>query len=288
MPEQQRTVPQPERTKAEEDLRSSKEQLHILADGLENQVRVRTQELEERNAEVLQQSEQLRELSNRLLRTQDDERRRIARELHDSAGQIITALGLNLASITPRVKRHAVIGNSIKESLDLIHQLSDEIRTMSYLLHPPLLDENGLSGAIQWYMAGLAERSGLSVEFQTSEDFGRLPSEVEMTVFRIVQECLTNIHRHSGSRTAIIRLLRHANNVALEIQDEGKGISVEKLAGIHAKRSGVGVTGMRERVRQLKGVMDIQSNIHGTTVFVTLPITETSESGRTQHAGVEG
>jgi len=273
-----------EQTKAEEDLRSSKEQLHLLAVGLENQVRTRTQELEERNAEVLQQSEQLRELSNRLLRTQDDERRRIARELHDSAGQIITALGLNLAAITSRVKRHAVIGNSIKESLDLIHQLSDEIRTLSYLLHPPLLDENGLSGAIEWYMAGLSERSGLRVELEISKQFGRLPVEMETTVFRIVQECLTNIHRHSGSETAKIRLLRHVNDVSLEIQDEGRGMSAEKLVWIQAQRSGVGVTGMRERVRQLNGTMEIESNSDGTKVSVTLPTSSIYESGKTQYA----
>jgi len=157
---------------------------------------------------------------------------------------------------------------------------------MSYLLHPPLLDENGLSGAIEWYTSGLSKRSGLTVELDVSQHFGRLPGEMETAVFRIVQECLTNIHRRSGSRTARIRLLRHANNVELEIQDEGKGMSIEKLAGIQAQASGVGVTGMRERVLQLKGVMEIQSNSHGTTVSVTLPIAGTSESGRTKYASM--
>jgi signal transduction histidine kinase len=273
-----------ERTQAEKELRNSERQLRTLAETLEIQVRVRTQQLEERNAEVLLQTEQLRELSNRLLRTQDDERRRIARELHDSVGQIVTALSLNLASITPRVKRHAVIGKSINESLDLIRQLGNEIRTISYLLHPPLLDENGLSVAIEWYAAGVSKRSGLQIGLEISEKFGRLSGEMETALFRIVQECLTNIHRHSGSKTATIQLLRHANSISLELQDAGKGIPAEKLAGIQAQRSGVGVAGMRERVRHLKGSIDIQTNPDGTRVCVTLPITATPELAKTQRA----
>ncbi len=143
----------------ESELRRSEERLRALANELENQVRVRTHQLEQRNAEVLQQSEQLRELSNRLQQTQDDERRRIARELHDSAGQLVTVLGMNLTSIKQHAGRNSKVGKAIEESRELVHQLSKEIRTMSYLLHPPLLDENGLPGAIQWYIQGLAERS---------------------------------------------------------------------------------------------------------------------------------
>ena len=267
-----------ERKRTEQALRESEERLRTLADGLETQVRVRTQELEQRNTEVLQQSEQLRELSNRLLQTQDDERRRIARELHDSAGQIVTALGLNLASITHHLGQDPLIGKAVEESRELIQQLSKEIRTMSYLLHPPLLDENGLSEAIRWYMQGLTERSGLSCELSISENFGRLPGEFELAVFRIVQECLTNIHRHSGSKTATIRLSRTAESVSLQIQDEGKGISAEKLAGIQSERSGVGITGMRERVRHFRGVMDIQSNGTGMKIAVTFPVPMTATS----------
>ncbi len=267
-----------ERKRTEQALRESEERLRTLADGLETQVRVRTQELEQRNTEVLQQSEQLRELSNRLLQTQDDERRRIARELHDSAGQIVTALGLNLASITHHLGQDPLIGKAVEESRELIQQLSKEIRTMSYLLHPPLLDENGLPEAIRWYMQGLTERSGLSIELSISENFGRLPGEFELAVFRIVQECLTNIHRHSGSKTATIRLSRTAESVSLQIQDEGKGISAEKLAGIQSERSGVGITGMRERVRHFRGVMDIQSNGTGMKIAVTFPVPMTATS----------
>ena len=267
-----------ERQQAERALRESKERLRTLADGLETQVRVRTQELEQRNAEVLQQSEQLRELSNRLLQSQDDERRRIARELHDSAGQIVTALGMNLGSITHHVGQDPLLGKAVEESRELVQQLSKEIRTMSYLLHPPLLDENGLSEAIRWYMQGLMERSGLRIELNISENFGRLPSEIELAAFRIVQECLTNIHRHSGSKTAMIRLSRTAESVSVHIQDEGNGISAEKLAGIQSQRSGVGITGMRERVRHFRGVMDIQSNGKGTKIAVTFPVPKTATS----------
>jgi PAS domain S-box-containing protein len=272
-----------ERKRAQEELRISEERLRALAAGLENQVGVRTHQLEQRNEEVLQQSDQLRELSSRLQQTQDDERRRIARELHDSAGQVLVALGLQLASITqhevkPQVRKTA------QESLEMVRQLSKEIRTVSYLLHPPLLDENGLSGAIQWYIQGLAERSGLKIELLIPKDFRRLPRDTEVAIFRIVQECLTNIHRHSSSKTATIRLSTDGNDVSLEIQDEGKGIPAEKLAGIQTQRSGVGISGMRERVRHLKGVMNVQSNSKGTKVSITIPITVISESEKSQHA----
>jgi two-component system NarL family sensor kinase len=152
-----------------------------------------------------------------------------------------------------------------------VHELSQEIRTVSYLLHPPLLDENGLSEAIAWYVEGLRERTGLQITHNISENFGRLPSEIELAAFRVLQECLTNIHRHSESKTATIRLLRSAESVSLEIQDEGKGIPVEKLSGIQGQRSGVGIAGMRERVRHLGGVMFIQSNGSGTKISVTFP-----------------
>jgi PAS domain S-box-containing protein len=261
--------------RVQERLRRNEEQLRTLADDLERQIRARTQELEQRNAEILQQSEQLRQLSNRLLQLQENERRHIARELHDSAGQAIAALGMNLAGMARHVTKNPILGKSVEDSQNLVQQLSKEIRTTSYLLHPPLLDENGLTEAIHWYMQGLTERSGLNVDLDIAENFGRLPAEVEMAVFRIVQECLTNIHRHSGSKTATIRLSRNRESVALEIQDEGSGIAAEKLDGIRGQRSGVGITGMRERVRHLKGSMEIHSNGTGTRISVTLPLLST-------------
>jgi PAS domain S-box-containing protein len=282
-----------ERKRVQAQLRKSEEQLRTLADDLERQVRSRTQELEQRNADVLRQSDQLRELSNRLLQTQDNERRHIARELHDSAGQIIAALAMNLASMADYAMKNPMLGKTVEDSQSLIQQLNREIRTTSYLLHPPLLDESGLPEAIRWYMQGLMERSGLSIDLNIAEDFGRLPSEMELTVFRIVQECLTNIHRHSGSKTATIRLSRNPDGVTLEIQDEGRGMPAEKLNGIHAQRSGVGITGMRERVRHLKGSMDIRANGTGTTISVALPVltTEIPELGnilQEQGSGIAG
>jgi PAS domain S-box-containing protein len=269
-------------------LRESEERLRVLAGELENQVRVRTHQLEQRNVEILQQSEQLRELSSRLQQTQDDERRRIARELHDSAGQVITVLGMNLASIARGVGRNAKVGEAIEESRELVHQLSKEIRTMSYLLHPPLLDENGLPGAIQWYIQGFAERSSLKCELTIPKDFGRLPDDMEVTIFRIVQECLTNIHRHSGSKTAAISLSRVGESVSLEIRDEGKGIPEERLAKIQGHRTGVGITGMRERVRYLNGTIDVQSNANGTKISVTLPAAVPSEGQKLESSSASG
>ncbi len=226
----------------EKALRESEERLRTLSDGLEVQVRARTQELEQRNAEILQQSELLRELSNCLLTTQDDERRRIARELHDSAGQLITVLGMNLAGIAQRVGQNPSLSDTVEDTQNLVQQLSREIRTTSYLLHPPLLDENGLSQAIHWYMQGLKERSDLDIELSIPENFGRLPADLELTIFRIVQEGLTNIHRHSGSKTATIRLSRNADSVLLKIEDHGKGISPEKLAALRAQRTGATIS----------------------------------------------
>jgi PAS domain S-box-containing protein len=266
-----------DRKHAEKALRESEDRLRMLSQGLESQVRLRTQQLEERNTEVVQQTEELRELSRRLLVTQDEERRRIARDLHDSAGQIVTAVGMQLAVITqgavkPEVRKAA------QESHEMLRQLSKEIRTISYLLHPPLLDETGLPEAIRWYIKGFVERSDLKIDLHIPKDFGRLPDDVEVALFRIVQECLTNIHRHSGGKTASIRLSRNVSTVSLQIQDDGRGIPEKTLVAIRTQRSGVGMTGMRERVRHLRGSLDIQSNAGGTTISVTFPLLTTSSA----------
>ncbi len=257
------------------ELRRSEESLLALTSTLEAQVQTRTKELEQRNSDILLQAEQLRELSNRLLKTQDDERRHIARELHDSAGQIIAALGMNLAGIIHRARNTPALATALDDTQDLVQQLNKEIRTTSYLLHPPMLDENGLSQAIQWYTEGLKERSGLEIELVVSDDLGRLPAEMELSIFRIVQESLTNIHRHSGSTTGTISLLRSSDSISLKIQDYGSGLSNEKLVEIKTYRSGIGLSGMRERVRHFNGQMEIKSDGTGTTVSVTLPIAAT-------------
>ncbi len=203
---------------------------------------------------------------------QDEERRRIARELHDSAGQNLAALGMNLTQIERDAKRDpARLSKSIKDAQDLIQVLTQEIRTTSYLLHPPTLDESGLSSALRWYIDGLAERSGLSIELNIPDNLERLAPEIELAIFRLVQESLTNIHRHSGSKTAVIRIARESDRIYAEVQDHGKGMSQERLAEIQSQGVGVGIRGMRERVRQSHGELTIDSNSLGTKITAIFP-----------------
>jgi two-component system NarL family sensor kinase len=206
---------------------------------------------------------------------QDEERRRIARELHDSAGQHLAALGMGLGRIEDDGKRYpARLSKGIKDDRDLIQDLTQEIRATSYLLHPPMLDESGLSSALRWYIDGLTERSGLSIELNISDNLERLAPEVELAIFRLVQECLTNIHRHSGSKTAVIRIARESDKIHAEVQDQGRGISQQRLAEIQPQGVGVGIRGMRERVRQSHGELIVDSNALGTKVTAIFP-TET-------------
>jgi PAS domain S-box-containing protein len=262
-----------ERKCTENALRESEQRLRTLAESLESQVRARTAELEQRSFDVLKQSEELRDLSARLMHIQDQERRHMARELHDSAGQTLAVLGMHLATLTRQVRRYVPQSAKIAlESEDLLQQLNQEIRTTSYLLHPPLLDEAGLGSAIRGYVRGLAERGALDVTVDVPEDFGRLPGTLELMLFRIVQESLTNVIRHSESKVAAIHVARHGETIHLEISDSGKGIPAERLADIRASGSGVGILGMRERVRQFKGEMRIDSTPAGTRISISLPV----------------
>ena len=262
-----------DRKRAEEALRESENRFRTLSERLDSEVRARTRELELSNADVVRQSEQLRELSWQMLRIQDEERRHIARELHDSAGQLLTVLAMNLSTLIRKTQEKAPeLAESAEEARDLVHQLTNEIRTNSYLLHPPLLDEEGLHSAISWYVRGLTERSGLDIAFKISEGFGRLPREMELALFRLVQESLTNIHRHSGSKRAMIEIFRTPEQVLLEVRDEGKGISREKLAEIQSRGAGFGIRGMRERARQFNGEMSIESDSRGTLFRVSIPV----------------
>ena len=264
-----------DRKRAEEALRESENRFRTLSERLDSEVRARTRELELRNADVMRQSEQLRELSWQMLRIQDEERRHIARELHDSAGQLLTVLAMNLSTLIRKAQEEAPeLAESAEETRELVHQLTNEIRTNSYLLHPPLLDEEGLQSAISWYVRGLTERSGLEIAFKISERFGRLPREMELAIFRLVQESLTNIHRHSGSKRATIEISRTPEQVLLEVRDEGKGISREKLADIQSRGAGFGIRGMRERARQFNGEMAIESSGKGTLFRVTIPVSK--------------
>jgi PAS domain S-box-containing protein len=215
----------------------------------------------------------LAEETLRLMKIQDEERRKIARELHDSAGQTLTALDLSLAQLLDRARVVAPeLAKQGKEIEVMVQQLFREIRTTSYLLHPPLLDEAGLFSALNWYVQGVAERSGIKIDLSISDDVGRLPAEMELAIFRMVQECLTNIHRHAESKTASIRLARQEERLWIEVRDEGKGIPGQRLAEIQSRGSGVGIGGIRERLRQFHGEMRIESNSSGTTVFASIPL----------------
>jgi PAS domain S-box-containing protein len=249
--------------------RQNERALKNVHEELEARVKERTLDLE-------RAEENLRILSSRLLQMQDEERRRIARELHDTAGQVMAALNMNLAPLEEQLKTiDPVLAKPVTESIELVNDLSVDLRTISHLLHPPLLDEAGLESALQWFVEGFAERSRVPVDLDLSADFGRLTPEMETTIFRVVQECLTNVHRHSGSATASISVRREANGIRLEIRDYGKGMGTSPL---EPARSGVGIQGMRERVRQLNGQFSIQSGNTGTVVTVVLP--EASSSAR--------
>ena len=182
--------------------------------------------VKERTAELSRAEERLRILSGRLLQAQDDERRRLARELHDSAGQMLAALKMNLVPLEKEVAaQYPRLGQFATNGIELVDELSKELRTMSYLLHPPLLDEAGLPSALRWYVEGFSARSGIDVTLAVAPDLPRLSREAETTIFRIVQESLTNIHRHSGSKAAALRIVHDANHTRVEIEDHGRGMT---------------------------------------------------------------
>jgi signal transduction histidine kinase len=218
------------------------------------------------------------ELSARLLQVQDEERRRIARELHDGVGQLLAAVGMNVAQVLrEKDKLSPAAARSAEDMRHSIERASAEIRTVSYLLHPPMLDEIGLPTALRWYADGFAERSKIKLGVEVASDFPRLIQDHELSLFRITQECLTNIHRHSGSFTAFVRLSCANEQIELEIRDEGKGISQEIQSKLKSGASvGVGFRGMQERVRLIGGKLAVQPNPcgNGTSVLVTMPLNE--------------
>lgn len=247
-------------------MKRAEEELQRAHDELDLRVTARTAEL--RIAE-----ESLRHLSGRLMRSQDEERRRIARELHDGLGQYLVAVKMSLDVLAMTSPNDAKLAECLADATRQIETAISETRTMSHLLHPPLLDEIGLESAIVWYAEGFAKRSGITVDVKISPSLGRLETETETALFRVVQECLTNIHRHSDSSTAKVRLSRDRGEIRLEVSDEGKGM-FSAQGDNHSKLAtpGIGLQGIRERARQLEGTVEIASdNGRGTTVIVTIP-----------------
>jgi len=217
--------------------------------------------------------EELREFSRRLSQSQDDERRRIARELHDSTGQKLSVLAMNLALVENQASLSGIPPKKmLSECSALISDISDEIRTLSYLLHPPLLDECGLESAIQMYARGINRRQGLDVELDIPQHLQRLSEEAELALFRIVQASLTNIHLHSGSDKAKVKIDQIHEGLRVTITDHGRGIPNGVLGRSNlGKGAGVGIVGMRERVKQLGGRLEIESSARGTQVKVVIP-----------------
>ena len=246
--------------------RRERERFRVVQEKLEAQIRQQASELGSANQHV-------RDLTGHVLHLQDEERRRLARELHDGVGQSVAALSMNLTAIGAELERLAKTASKVADSTALVNDMSRDIRTISHLLHPPLLDEVGLRPALQWYIEGFAERSKIAVDLDLPEDFGRLPREVETAFFRIIQECLTNIHRHSGSPVANVKMFRSQTEVQVEVRDQGKGIPKQTIAELAASGApGVGFRGMRERLNQLGGSLEIDSNGNGTVVIAKLPV----------------
>lgn len=249
------------------------EELRRAHDELELRVRERTADLEKSNqslqGEILERQraeEEVRELSRRMMRVQEEERRNLARELHDGATQNLVALTLNMAGILNSGGLSSSAQALIEESVRLVENCTSELRTISYLLHPPLLEELGLCRTLRGYVDGFSRRSGIAVTLTTEGELEQLGFDVELAVFRIVQECLSNVHRHAHSATASILLSRSGQLLTLEIVDQGRGLQ----SGAHS--AGVGIAAMRERVRLLRGFMDIRTGPSGTAIAIRLPL----------------
>jgi two-component system NarL family sensor kinase len=232
-------------------------------------------ELVETNEALRVTESSLRQLSGRLLQLQDEERRRIARDLHDTTGQKIAALSMSLDRVarlldTKKPERQ----EALDEGREIVRTIGEEIRTLSYLLHPPLLDESGLGSAIRWYAEGFQKRSGIQLTVNIPHNLGRLTNDVEMALFRVVQESLTNVHRYSGSPNAEIHVHDTSDAIKLEVVDHGKGIKTgterTKIEGIASL--GVGIPGMRERLRQFGGQLEVDFGREGTRVSASVPL----------------
>ncbi len=244
--------------------------------------RMLAQKALETSKEKLEESERsLRELSLHLLRVQDEERRLIGREMHDSLGQILSVLKIQIESLTAG-ESNASKQHQLSQCANLIKQCVNEVRTVSYLLYPPMLEEMGLGSAIPWYLEGFSKRSGITVIHEIPKDFGRVPRDIELALFRVVQEGLTNVHKHSGSQTAMIRLTRSKDRVVLELTDQGKGFpwQIRRSEGDLKTSQGIGLRGMDERLRQLSGELEVISGQSGTQLRATVPLGNNADRNR--------
>ena len=225
---------------------------------------------------MVEQARKEAEVSSRLFQVQDAERRRIGRELHDGLGQLLAAMSMNVSHVMKeKHKLSPDTARCVTDNADLIAQATAEVRTVSYLLHPPMLDEVGLQSALRWYTEGFTERSKIDVALELDSNIGRLPEDYELSLFRVAQECLTNIHRHSGSSRALVRLSRTSKGIELEVKDEGGGMSEEAQSKIASGSSpGVGFRGMRERVKTIGGTLSVRSDKSGTSVVIELALPE--------------
>jgi anti-sigma regulatory factor (Ser/Thr protein kinase) len=231
---------------------------------------------------ILQRTAELQNLSQRLLRVQDEERRKLSRDLHDSTGQTLAALKISVSFLEEHCKQDPSIVLLASEVNALADQAIEEIRTMSYLLHPPLLDEVGFACAAEWYVEGFAKRTGVTVKLDIATVQERLPIDIEIALFRVLQESLTNVHRHSGASEVSVCFYHQLKKIVLEIRDDGSGIPAERLARLRetAAETGVGLAGMRERMHELNGKLEIESDGHGTTMRAIVPRSATTLSGR--------
>jgi len=251
-----------------------KEQVHDTLYKANELLEKEMSERREIERKLLESEESLRELSRHILRMQDEERRRIGIDLHDSVGQYLSVLKMHLDDIAVDIPGTKA-SERLADCVNLVEESLREVQTISYLLHPPMLEEVGLKSAIPWYLDGFTKRSGIRTSFEISPALGRLPQEVEVAVFRVVQESLTNVHRHSGSGVAQVLVLLQAGKVRVEVRDKGKGLTAETLSDF-LRGSGLlslGLRGMSERVRQLGGKLELFSG-EGTTVVVTIPLVE--------------
>lgn len=257
------------------DCAAPEQPFEVVRADLESRIVASAAQLRAANAELKRQIHARERLAGRLLTLQDEERRRIGRELHDSTAQNLVALDMNLARLARSADvADADLTGTLADSRSLVAECLREIRTLSYLLHPPLLDESGLTSALRWYADGFTRRSGIAVNTEIDPGLGRLSREAEMALFRITQECLTNVHRHAGSPSVSIRLKRRPTAVILEVEDAGHGMTAEHMVdtGRSTLELGVGISGMRERLRRLGGQLIIASSVHGTSVRATLPL----------------